>query len=114
MRGAQQWRLTRAQGRWTMGSRFREGNAVGDVYCGSCRSELTEPINAERRRPCPDCGALTRFYPVQLIDTLQAGDSIGAKAYAGGMSKRKGFKWDTFSGMEMSRRLGRLVHKMRL
>jgi hypothetical protein len=57
---------------------------------------------------------LTRFYPVQLIDPVQAGDSIGAKAYVGGMSKRKGFKWDTFSGVEMSRRLGRLVHKMRL
>ena len=85
-----------------------------DVFCGSCGAALAEPVNAEPRTPCPHCGSLGRNFPVHLEDRLHVGDSIGAKAYAGGLSKRKGFKWETFSGMELSRSLGRLVRKMRL
>lgn len=87
---------------------------MSDVFCGSCGDALVEPLNADSRTPCPRCGSLGRYFPVLLEDKQKVGDFIVGRAYAGRMSKRKGFMWEASAGAELSKRLGRLVKKSRL
>jgi hypothetical protein len=47
-------------------------------------------------------------------DRAHVADSITARAYTGGTSKRKGFLWELVSGHSLSVALGRFVEKMRL
>ena len=47
-------------------------------------------------------------------DGLKVGSSVRAVAYAAGKSRKKGRRWEIWSGDVISRALGRLVKKDRL
>jgi Protein of unknown function (DUF2934)/RES domain len=42
------------------------------VECGSCGKRLSEVFAAEPRRPCPDCGAMSRAFSESLVTVAQA------------------------------------------
>lgn len=85
-----------------------------DVLCASCDYVLADPLNSSERVPCPRCGSTSRRIYELVEEEIQAGNYIVSRAYAGGTSKRKGFKWEASAGVEISKNLGRFVTKTRL
>ena len=80
------------------------------AFCQDCKCIIEEVMEAsQRREPCPNCGSLKRTYEESLTSRATAGSIMNAKGYTGGMSKRKGLRFESIDGDSFSVALGRFV-----
>ncbi|WP_133635565.1 hypothetical protein [Halomonas ventosae] len=56
----------------------------------------------EGRQACRNCGSLKRHYTEFISESVSAGGLVAAKGYKGGLSKRKGIRFETKDGDSFS------------
>jgi hypothetical protein len=86
------------------------------VQCGECKTDLRDEsphIAPSDRKPCSNCGSLTRHFIADLTALVNFKGSIGAVKFLGGVSKTKGRVVEFFDGWEPRRVVGDLVRKFR-
>lgn len=80
------------------------------AFCQDCNTTIDEAKeSAEGRLPCPGCGSLKRRFDEVLSERLVAGVMMSTKAYAAGLSKRKGIRFESKDGDSYSISLNRFV-----
>ena len=80
------------------------------AFCHDCKSIIDEALEATQgRQPCPSCGSLKRRYEESLTSGVTVGALMHTKGYAGGLSKRKGLRFESKDGDSFSVALGRFV-----
>lgn len=82
--------------------------------CAQCGNILNDQPDNAQREPCTECGSLGRVIDEEVESRVDAGSMVVVKGYKGGMSKRKGLRFEDTSGKELSVSLGRLVTKTRV
>jgi hypothetical protein len=78
------------------------------VTCADCRS-VVEDTGFAPREPCPECGSMTRTFHEKMEDTISAHVGHRARLKRPSLPSDKKLRWDSYSGVEMCRDLGRLV-----
>jgi len=80
------------------------------TFCQDCKSTIDEALEAlQGRQPCPNCGSLKRTYEMSLTSGFAVGTLMHTKGYTGGMSKRKGLRFESKDGDSFSVALCRFV-----
>lgn len=77
--------------------------SVSCMHCGVALPERTDTLPAERK-PCPDCGSLTRTFHVHITETVTVLQKIGTK------HKRPGKKkpiFESVTGDDLHRATGK-------
>ena len=74
-----------------MGNLLVETNdeSTDAIYCGACNQQLSEAFDAPNtlRRPCPQCGSLSRKFNARIHDELVTKEYLGLKHKRQGKKK---------------------------
>ncbi len=85
------------------------------MFCGDCGAQVDEELEAQDgRQPCPACGSTKRRTDELVADGLVIGTDIHTKGYAGGVSRKKGLKFESKDGDSMSTARGRFMKRCQL
>lgn len=57
------------------------------IRCGGCDSILLEPFQTDHREPCPECGATSRVFEMNVSDKLWFREMVGMKQKRPGEKK---------------------------
>lgn len=80
------------------------------AFCLDCSCEIDEAMESlDGRKACPMCGSLKRRYEEVLIDNVAVGTLMQTKGFAGGLSRKKGLRFESKDGDSFSVSLGRFV-----
>ncbi len=80
------------------------------AFCLDCNFIIDEIKEAEEgRQPCPRCKSLRRGYTASIFENVEAGALIHTKGYAGGLSRKKGLRFESKDGESLSVSLNRFV-----
>jgi len=80
------------------------------AFCLDCNFETDEAKeSAGGRQPCPVCGSRKRRYEESLFESEAIGALMHTKGYAGGLSRKKGLRFESRDGALYSISLGRFV-----
>lgn len=76
------------------------------VKCGCCGMMLDElsDIAIEERKPCPNCGSLSRFFNVEISEHMTIREKIGMKLKSPGDRKPK---FESVSGEDLHQKTGK-------
>jgi predicted RNA-binding Zn-ribbon protein involved in translation (DUF1610 family) len=77
-------------------------DVIKSAFCQDCNIAIDETTETEGRKPCPSCGSLRRRYEDSFSDSATAGSLVTTKAYKGGLSKRKGLRFESKDGDSFS------------
>lgn len=80
------------------------------IYCSSCQADLGELATGV---PCPECGSTARTITVTILEELTAYEAWSTQRRNPDLKSADKVRQRDFLGYEMSRRLGRMVHKVR-
>jgi hypothetical protein len=80
------------------------------TFCLDCNFEIDEAKeSAGGRQACPVCGSFKRRYEESLSESLALGALMQTKGYAGGLSRKKGLRFESKDGDSYSVSLDRFV-----
>lgn len=60
---------------------------VTNGFCGECGEQTDEPTGMEQRKPCPNCGSLSRMAKVHIEEKLELHSHLALEARSPGESK---------------------------
>lgn len=81
------------------------------TFCQNCNNVINEDLEVTgQRQPCPYCGTTKRRHDEEITENLAAGAIMHTKGYAGGLSRKKGLRFESKDGDSFSFDLGRFVH----
>lgn len=85
------------------------------TFCQNCNYQIKN-VNDQTimRCPCPNCGSFKRCYQETVNEALTCGEIIKIKAYVGGLSKRKGRRFECIQGSSLSIDRGRFMFVFQL
>ena len=86
-------------------------SSVFQARCGKCLTILSDEsahIDSSQRKPCPQCGSLSRANLADLTASPNSKGSIAGVTHQGGKSKEKGRVLEFFDGWELRRAVGDL------
>ena len=82
---------------------------MSGTSCANCEAALLDDLPGLARVPCPHCGSTSRSYLESLSDGIVAHDGYRAKVKRPSLPSAKKLRADTYSGVEHSHKLGKLV-----
>ena len=86
------------------------------VYCKDCGAQIDdEALGAQQGgHPCTICGSKQRYIDESLDEEVVMSAEVHTKGYAGGVSRKKGLKFESKDGDSMSTEQGRFMKRNQL